>query len=55
MAAFANDEDRWDEDVALVYAENLRAEGEKILLVENLDISKLTALWPMPNIHGVSK
>jgi asparagine synthetase B (glutamine-hydrolysing) len=36
VAAFANDDDLWDGDVAETYAENLRSEGEEIL-VKNFD------------------
>lgn len=44
-AAFAIDEDRWDEDVAETFAENLRQEGEEVLLVNNCELSKLPNVW----------
>ena len=36
VAAFANDENLWDGDVAETYAENLRSEGEEVI-VKNFD------------------
>lgn len=34
VAAFANDAEQWDGDAAETYAENLRAEGEEIIVKE---------------------
>lgn len=34
VAAFANDAEQWDGDVAETYAENLRAEGEEAIVKE---------------------
>lgn len=41
MAAFANDEGRWDGDVAETYAENLRMEGERVLVKEFRALSEM--------------
>lgn len=44
-AAFAIDGDRWDEDIAETFAENLRQEGEEVLLVNNCQLNKLPDVW----------
>ncbi len=40
-AAFAIDEDRYDGDIAETLAENLRQEGEDVLIVKNCKLNNL--------------
>jgi hypothetical protein len=46
VAVFTNDEDLWDGDVAETYAENLRSEGEKVVVKEFDSLSQLEACLP---------
>lgn len=45
VAAFANDGDLWDGDVADTYAENLEQEGHTVLAVNNCALNKLPDVW----------
>lgn len=51
VAAFAIDEARWDEDVAETFAENLRQEGEEVLIIHNCALNKLSNVFS-PTANG---
>lgn len=44
-AAFAIDENRYDGDVADTFAEELRQEGEDVLIVRNCSLNKLKKIF----------
>lgn len=50
MAAFANDELIWDSDIAETYAEELRGEGETVIVLPFNDLKDLVDVLNNPRL-----
>jgi len=55
MAAFANDGEIWDGDVAETYAENLRFEGEEVLVKNFDDLKHLVDVLTVGDVRTAAR